>query len=138
MFILGFYARLGWFYWTIGGEDADRKASVTTLIFTAFFILGRYILPIPYWYVFFTAFNSEMHLILKPNFPSFTNLFISCPVLLDVLNIVWGIPIYGIAKKALITLGYVKQSRIATANGSVQYQSNGSVESVSNGKLHDH
>ncbi|VDO09330.1 unnamed protein product [Rodentolepis nana] len=108
------------------------------MIFTVLFILGRYILPIPYWYVFSCAYYSEVHQILKPHFPRFTDLFISCPVFLDVLNIVWGLPIYGISKKALITLGYVKQNKISTGNGSVACQINGSVEAVSNGKLHEH
>ncbi|VUZ49161.1 unnamed protein product [Hymenolepis diminuta] len=129
-----------WFYWTMGGKGSDRKAAIATLIFAALFVLGRYILPIPYWYFFFAVFNSEVHLVLKPYFPPLTNHFISCPVLLDLLNILWGFPICGVAKKALITLGYVEapkamKNEISTGNGSVAHRLGGSVAPNQNGSV---
>ncbi len=102
------------------------------------FGLGRYILPIPYWFIFMANFNSEPHLLEKPDLPSFTNYFISCPVLLDVLNIAWGIPVSHVTRKALATLGYIegpakkaksepKQNGLNAHNGEVanHVQSNG-------------
>ncbi|KAM7542172.1 hypothetical protein Aperf_G00000013589 [Anoplocephala perfoliata] len=97
-----------WFYWTIGGDNADKRAASATLVFTALFIIGRFILPFFYWYVFWVNFNSKEHLALKPSLPFFTNYLISLPVLLDVLNVAWGFPVCGIAKRALTTLGYIQ------------------------------
>ena len=123
-----------WFYRTIGGNEADKRAARATLIFACLFILGRYVLPVPYWVVFLRHFNSKAHLAIKPKFPTFTNHFISCPVLLDVLNIAWGYPVFIVTKKAFIILGYIrpspKQNGISTHNGKVEGDAHG------NGNLH--
>ncbi|KAL5966987.1 TLC domain-containing protein 4-B [Taenia solium] len=112
-----------WFYRTIGGENAGKRAANATLVFACLFTLGRYVLPFPYWVVFYRHFNSKPHLAVKHKLPSFTNYFISCPVLLDVLNAAWGYPVFIVTKKALATLGYIrltpKQSGMSAQNGGV-------------------
>lgn len=80
-------------------------------------------MPFPYWVVFYRHFNSKPHLAVKHKLPSFTNYFISCPVLLDVLNAAWGYPVFIVTKKALATLGYIrltpKQNGMSAQNGGV-------------------
>uniref|UniRef100_A0A5K3EH09 TLC domain-containing protein n=1 Tax=Mesocestoides corti TaxID=53468 RepID=A0A5K3EH09_MESCO len=106
-----------WFFRTIGGDGSKERSARVTLVFAGLFIIGRYILPIPYWIVFWSNFNSRPHLLIKADLPPFTNYFISCPVLLDILNIAWGYPVFMVTRKALITLGYIHPKAEAKQNG---------------------
>ncbi|VDM31965.1 unnamed protein product [Hydatigera taeniaeformis] len=124
-----------WFYRIVGGKNADRRAANATLVFTCLFTLGRYVLPFPYWVVFYRHFNSKPHLAVKDKLPFFTNCFISCPVLLDILNAAWGYPVFIVTKKALVTLGYIRST--PKRNGMLNHNGGVGSSSYCNGSLHE-
>ncbi|VDN22109.1 unnamed protein product [Dibothriocephalus latus] len=96
-----------WFFKTIGGDGAEYRVATITLFFFSTFCLGRYFLALPYWYVFVSHFNTPPHRQIAADLPRSVGFFICLPAMLDCLNIVWGIPVLAITKKALRTLRFL-------------------------------
>lgn len=103
-----------WFVKAIGGENCERSTAIVTLLFSACFVFGRYLLVIPYWYIFVQNYNAPAHLSIKSQLPSYTPFFILWPAALDCINVAWGIPVLAITRKAISTLS---NKAVAPASG---------------------
>lgn len=85
-----------WFYRTIGHKpDRPRVASVT-LMFALLFAITRNLMIIPFWYISYRAYHSPAYNICVQYIPGIKLMFISCCLILDILNIYWASRAYRI------------------------------------------
>ncbi|CAH8507224.1 unnamed protein product [Schistosoma guineensis] len=79
-----------WFYRTIGYKPDRRRVACVTLIFAIFFIITRNLMILPFWFIAYISYGSDVQKICARSFPLIVPIFVCSCGLLDCLNIHWA------------------------------------------------